>query len=157
MTPKQRLAALIGAGATSLLLVSIPAHEGVVLKGYRDPIGIVTACMGHTATAQLGKRYTWAECERLMLNDLYDHAEGVLRCTPGLRDRPYQLAAATSFAYNVGETKYCESTMARKFNAGDLLGGCAELSRWTKAGGRDLPGLVTRRADERALCEVGLK
>jgi hypothetical protein len=32
-------------------------------------------------------------------------------------------------------------------------GACAELSRWTYAGGKQLPGLVRRRAAERQLCE----
>jgi GH24 family phage-related lysozyme (muramidase) len=46
---------------------------------------------------------------------------------------------------------------ARKANAGDMPGACAELSRWTRAGGNELPGLVKRRAAERELCERGLQ
>ncbi|WP_417283029.1 glycoside hydrolase family protein [Comamonas sp.] len=41
----------------------------------------------------------------------------------------------------------------RKANAGDIDGACAELIRWTYAGGKQLPGLVKPRAAERQLCE----
>jgi len=154
---KRTLRATVGAGAAALLLSYVPKFEGVVLRGYKDPIGIVTACAGHTKTAVLGRPYTPAECTALLDADLVDHAEGVLACTPGLKGQTYRLAAATSFAFNVGVGAYCGSTMARKFNAGDYAGGCAELSRWVYAGGRQLPGLVTRRSTERAMCEGRLQ
>ena len=67
-----------------------------------------------------------------------------------------QKAAFLSFAFNVGAQKFCGSTLVKKANQGDMPGACAELSRWTYAGGRELPGLVKRRAAERALCERGL-
>lgn len=146
------LKAAVGVSCAALLLSVVPKFEGVILRGYKDPIGIVTACAGHTATAVLGRAYTPAECEKLLADDLVSHAEGVNACvqvplTTGQR------AAFVSFAFNVGTSAFCSSTMARKLNAGDYAGSCAELSRWTKAAGRDLPGLVKRRAAERALCE----
>jgi lysozyme len=54
---------------------------------------------------------------------------------------------------NVGSDAACKSTLMRKLNMGDLAGACSELSRWTMAGGKVYPGLVRRRAAERALCE----
>ncbi|KGD42035.1 phage lysozyme family protein [Burkholderia pseudomallei] len=75
----------------------------------------------------------------------------------------HQLAAAVSFAYNVGANAYCASTTARRFNAGDLRGACRAINeadsgrpQWVTARGRVLPGLVKRRAEERAICERGL-
>lgn len=150
---RAKLVAAVGAPCAALLLAYVPQFEGVILRGYRDPIGIVTACAGHTATAVLGRAYTREECETLLVTDLVQHAGPVLKCTPGIRGNTGVTAAAVSFAFNVGVSKYCGSTMARKFNAGDWAGGCAELSRWTYAGGRELPGLVKRRATERAICE----
>ncbi|PRG74053.1 glycosyl hydrolase, partial [Burkholderia multivorans] len=68
-----------------------------------------------------------------------------------------------SFAYNVGAGAYCGSTTAKRFNAGDWKGACRALNeadngrpQWVTAGGRVLPGLVKRRAEERALCERDL-
>ena len=34
----------------------------------------------------------------------------------------------------------------------DYPGACAELLKWTKAGGRELPGLVKRREAEYRMC-----
>lgn len=152
----RNLKVTVGATAAAALLYYVPTFEGMVLRGYQDPIGIVTACSGHTATAVLGKPYTKAECERLLQQDLSEHAEGVLDCTPGLKGHIPQLAAAVSFAFNVGVSKYCGSTMARKFNADDYTGACAELDKWVYAGGQKLPGLVARRAAEKDLCMDGL-
>lgn len=149
----KKLAAIVGVPAAGLLLYFTPQFEGVVLRGYTDPIGIVTACAGHTKTAVLGRAYTPKECERLLEADLAEHARGVLACVPRAALTTGQVAAFTSFAFNVGVAKFCGSTMAAKARAGDRAGSCAELSRWTLAGGRELPGLVERRAAERAVCE----
>ena len=150
MAEKKTLAAVLGAGCAATVIACVPRFEGMVLRGYTDPIGIVTACAGHTKTAVLGKPYTREECEQLLQEDLIEHAEGVNGCTTDLT--PGQRAAAVSFAYNVGVAAFCKSTFARKLNAKDPTA-CAELDRWTKAGGRELPGLVKRRAAERAICE----
>lgn len=150
---QKTLKATVGAGCAAMLLAYVPQFEGMILRGYKDPIGIVTACAGHTKTAVLGRAYSVLECKALLDQDLVEHSEGVLKCTPDLAGQTHRLAAASSFAYNVGVGAYCRSTMARKFNAGDYAGACAELSKWTRAGGRVLPGLVKRRATERAICE----
>ena len=92
-----------------------------------------------------------------MLNKgVREFAEPVAKCTPAIANRPYQLAAATSLAYNVGVAGYCKSTADRRFDAGDFKGGCEALKFWNKAGGRVVQGLVNRRAAEYRLCMVGL-
>lgn len=130
--------------------------EGTVKVGYKDPIGVVTACTGHTGSdAILGKVYADAQCNAFLQSDLTKHATGIDACIQV--DVPVKSQAAfTSFAFNTGTSAFCNSTMARKLNAGDLPGACAELSRWTYAGGKQWPGLVKRRTVERALCEEGL-
>lgn len=149
---KKTLTATVGAGAAALLLTYVPMFEGVILRGYKDPIGIVTACAGHTKTAVLGKAYTKDQCDDLLAQDLIEHAKGIERCVR-VPLATHETAAYVSFAYNVGTGAFCGSTLARKLNSGDRAGACAELSRWTYAGGRQLPGLVKRRATERAMCE----
>ena len=75
-----------------------------------------------------------------------------------------EFGALVSWTYNFGEGNLIESTMLKKFNAGDYAGACAELSKWDKqwTGKRDangkkimitLPGLTARRAEERKICE----
>lgn len=152
---KARIATAGVAAAMALATPLVVKWEGVVLRGYKDPIGVVTACIGHTKTAQLGKTYTRAECDALFRKDLAEHARDIAPCIK--RELPVEVhAAMLSFAFNVGAERFCSSTAARKLNAGDYAGACAQLSRWTYAGGRQLKGLVSRRADERRLCESGL-
>ncbi|MFH5927187.1 lysozyme [Roseomonas xinghualingensis] len=160
---KGALVTLVGAAAASILLAIVPVHEGVVLRGYLDPIGIPTKCMGDTTDVVVGRRYTEAECQESLETQLLAHAAPVLACVPGLAGRTNQLAASVSFAYNIGTGAFCRSTAARRFNAGDWRGGCRAFNendagqpQWVTAAGIRLPGLVRRRAEERALCETGL-
>lgn len=155
---KKTLIGIVGAAAAALLFVMVPSYEGEVLTTYYDPVGIATVCYGDTAPdmAIPGVTYTREECLHSLERQLVAHAEPVLACTPGLEGHPNQLAAAVSLAYNIGPNAYCKSTVARRFNAGDWAGACAAFEMWTRAGGKTLPGLVRRRADERRLCERDL-
>ena len=152
---RAKLVAKIGAGATALAIPLIVHFEGYVPWVHRDPIGRLAACYGHDdQTMTPGKRFTAAECQAMLDQDLLKHAQALDCIKHPLTDG--QKAAFVSFAFNVGNKAFCDSTLARKANAGDMPGACAELSRWTRAGGRELPGLVKRRAAERELCERGL-
>lgn len=155
-TNLKKLIAIVGLTAATALTATVPKMEGMVLRGYPDPIGIVTACMGHTKTAVLGRAYTKEECVGLLQQDLAEHALGVHKCTPLDKFTPGQRAAAVSFAFNVGVSAYCHSGFAKKLAAGDPTA-CAELDKWVYAGGKKLPGLVNRRRTERAMCEEDLK
>ena len=152
---RAKLVAKIGAGATALAIPLVMLYEGYVPWVHRDPIGRLAACYGHDdQTMTPGKRFTAAECQAMLDQDLLKHAQALDCIKHPLTDG--QKAAFVSFAFNVGNKALCDSTLARKANAGDMAGACAELSRWTRAGGRELPGLVKRRAAERELCERGL-
>lgn len=152
------LAGVVGAAAAGLLYILVPQHEGEVRSTYYDPVGIASVCYGDTdpALAIPGATYSRAECLQSLERQLIAHAEPVLACTPGLAGHPEQLAAAVSLAYNIGHTAFCKSTVSRRFNSGDWAGACAAFDMWNRAGGKVLPGLVARRADERALCESTL-
>lgn len=155
MTDRQRLAAKIGAGAVALAVPLVMMWEGTVLHSYKDPIGIITACVGHTGPElRMGQTFSREQCEAMLYADLEKHAAALDCISTPLTDG--QKAAFLSFAFNVGNRAFCGSTLVRKANAGNMPGACAELSRWTWADGRELPGLVKRRAAERQLCEKGL-
>lgn len=160
--PKKTLAGVVGAAAAALLFSMVPKFEGEMLVAGPDPIGIITGCFGDTKDVKLGQRFTHDQCIARLEQRLIEHAEPVLKCTPGLKGHTYQLAAAVSFAYNVGAGAYCGSTTAKRFNAGDWKGACRAMNesdagkpQWVYGGGRVLPGLVERREFERALCERG--
>lgn len=142
---------VIGAAVTALVTPVVLHFEGEIRRGYRDPIGIVTACVGHTSTAKLGKTYTHQECADLLARDLADHNAGLLACVK-VGMPPEVHAALLSWAFNVGVANACKSTALKKINQGDFQGGCKELLKWTLAGGKELPGLVRRRQAEYQLC-----
>jgi len=150
------LAVLVGAPAAALLLSVVPAFEGLRHDPYLDVVRVRTVCFGHTGADVETRRYSDTECRALLEADLARHAGPVLGCTPQLRGKPYQTAAAVSLAYNIGAGAYCGSGVARDFRRGDDRSACAGLSQWVYAGGRRVEGLVRRRAVERALCEKGL-
>lgn len=142
------------AAALGLSTDMIGKWEGKRNDPYRDVVGVQTVCYGETRVAM--RRYSDAECKAMLHKAVQGFAEPVARCTPTIATRPYQLAAATSLAYNIGIGAYCRSTADRRFDAGDIKGGCAAIKFWNKAGGRVWQGLVNRRADEYRLCMEGL-
>lgn len=151
-------ARLIQAGASAVVVAAGALayyFEGEHRKPYIDPVGIPTACIGETGRAVvLGKTYTPEECARLYVDSLNIAASHVEKCTPNVHEG--MKPALISFTFNVGGGAYCRSTLARKANAGDMVGACKELLRWTYAGGRQLPGLVARRKAEADLCLRGI-
>jgi len=152
MTERNKLALKIGAGAVALCVPLVMYFEGTIQRVYRDPIGILTSCTGHTGPElRMGMVFTKQQCEQQLLADLLKHSEALDCIKVVMTDG--QKAAFLSFAFNVGTGAFCGSTLARKANAGDMRGACAELSRWTLAGGKEMPGLVKRRAAERKVCE----
>lgn len=155
MTLSKRFLAASIAATLSIASLLVAKHEGLETTAYRDPIGIPTICYGHTSTAHIGQTKTIVECQELLSSDLLvaiSDVESRVKAPLTVERR----AALVSFVFNVGGTKFGSSTLLRKLNAGDARGACAELSRWVYAGGVKLKGLVARRAEERALCEVGL-
>lgn len=153
MNAKAKLIGKIGAVAAAAAVAFVAGKEGTVTHTYRDPIGIITACTGHVdSSLRLGTTYTLEQCREMLYADLAKHADDLDCVTTPLTDN--QKVALLSFTFNVGRGSFCGSTLVRKANAGDMAGACAELSRWVMAGGRALPGLVSRRAAERELCET---
>lgn len=158
-TPKGKTSKLL-AGTMAVLIVSVGGHEGLKLTSYYDPVGIPTVCFGETKNIRMGMKFTRAECEGMLVERLVEHERGMDRCLKNPDALPQMTRAAfTSFTYNVGVGAFCGSSVARRANAGDLRGACDALLMWTKgtvAGvKRTLPGLVTRRKDERAMCLKG--
>jgi lysozyme len=152
---RSRIARSVGATTAGILISFVPRFEGKVLHTYWDPVPIVTACVGHTdPSLRIGQQFTSEECDQMLSTDLVATADGVRECVK-VPLSSTQLAAFVSFAFNVGVPAFCGSSMARKLDEQDYAGACAELSRWTMAGGKVLQGLVRRRAAERAMCEEG--
>ncbi|EBI7721625.1 lysozyme [Salmonella enterica] len=149
-----------GAGAAAIAAAMLGGHDGLEgrrYEPYRDVVGVITVCDGHTGKDIVpGKRYTDAECDALLNKDL---AQVAARIDPLIKASipNSERAALYSFAYNVGAGAFARSTLLKKLNAGDQAGACNELKRWTYADGKQWKGLVTRREIEHEVCTWGQK
>ena len=146
-------------------LVGIALHEGYTdravqpLPGDVPTVGFGTTTRPDGSPVRLGDTTTPPQALARALADV-QRFEGALRQCVRVPLHQHEYDAYLSFAYNVGAGAFCASTMARRLNAGDYAGACAEFDRWTFFKGRDCrdpahrcAGLVKRRADERARCE----
>ena len=133
--------------------LAIPA-EGLRQYAYRDPVGILTVCYGHTGSDIEKRKYSLEECKAILGEDMLEAVEIVERCHPGLPENGH--AAFADAVFNIGSKVACNSTASRYLAAGDYERACNELPKWDKArvGGAlvPLPGLTKRRAAEKALC-----
>jgi lysozyme len=83
--------------------------------------------------------------------DINIFERGVLRLSPNLVSHQSKFDAVTSFAYNAGLGNYQRSTIRMKVNREDWTGASEAFMSWTKAGGKEVSGLVKRRKAEVAL------
>lgn len=142
------LAAVALGGAAA----AIKPFEGLRLTGYADPIGIPTDCWGNTHGAVIGQTRTLEECEAMLQAEVRQTADRLGGCIERELTAP-QAAALISWAYNVGTSAACKSTLVRQLNAGQPASvWCEQLTRWDYAGGKRLRGLTRRRAHERDIC-----
>jgi lysozyme len=137
---------------------AIAGHEGVRLKAYPDPATGAepwTIGVGHTSAAGLPKVYkgltiTADECDEILSRDLATFERAVENAVTVTLNQN-QFDALVSFTFNVGAGNFKGSTLLRKLNAGDYRGAADQFPVWNKAAGKVMQGLVSRRADERAM------
>ncbi|SFU50650.1 MULTISPECIES: lysozyme [unclassified Methylobacterium] len=154
-TLRRRMVA--GTAAAALAVTFVQTREGTRLKAYRDIVGVATICNGETRGVTMDMTATPQQCAAMLLKGLGEFEGNVLKCVPGLASAPDErLVAHVSLAYNIGAGAYCKSTVARRYNAGDIAGSCDAFDMWDKAGGRRVKGLSIRRDDEQVLCRKGL-
>lgn len=147
--------ALVASGASAIAIATamVMPFEGVEYKPYRDVVGVLTVCYGHTGSDIIpDKIYTKAECHQLLEEDLAIVQRGVdPLIKPALPESTK--AALYSFTYNVGVGAFSRSTLLKKLNAGQITGACEELRRWVYAGGKKWKGLMNRREIEEEVCK----
>jgi lysozyme len=129
--------------------------EGLRLTPYVCPAGFPTIGYG-TVYKPDGSKVTMEHppitaetAEGWLMSELRNnYLAGVLKASPHLIRYPRVLAAMTDFAYNLGVARYRSSTLKRRVDQCDWPEVKTELMKWTKGGGRELPGLVKRRKAE---------
>lgn len=147
----------------------IKKDEGVRTKPYRCPALLWTVGVGHVIDPnhirvpfnerkniplpqEWDRVLSMAEVDAILAADLATFERGVLRLCPGGLTQG-RFDALVSFSFNVGLGNLQRSTIRMKHNRGDFEGAAEAFMAWTKAGGKELPGLVKRRKHERALYE----
>ena len=100
-----------------------------------------------------GDNRAWEKSELVDLfkMDIHTFERGVFRLSPTLANHQSKFDAVVSFAYNAGLGNYQRSTIRMKVNREDWEGAAEAFMMWTKAGGKEVKGLVKRRQAERAL------
>jgi lysozyme len=123
------------------------------LEAYLCPANIWTIGFGTTKINGIpvreGMKITQEEAENLLISDcqvFYNVVLGEI----GKICNENQIAALISFCYNIGIVAFRQSTLLKVIkknpNAKQIAN---EFMRWVFGGGKVLPGLVTRRGEER--------
>jgi len=154
-------------------LQMIKHHEGVRTKPYRCPALLWTVGVGHVIDSNhikvpfeerrnlpipdgWDRVLTMGEVDAILAQDLNRFERGVARLCPASVNSQGIFDALVSFSFNVGLGNLQRSGLRMKTNRGEFEEAAEEFLKWTKAGGRVLPGLVKRRQGERALSLAGI-
>lgn len=125
----------------------IKSFESLRLEAYKCPAGVWTIGYGHTSGVSKGDKIDAQKAEQLLAEDLREYEQAVNRACNNLNQN--QFDALVSFVYNIGEPKFKTSTLLKCIRANPMNVNIAyEFSRWNKAGGNVLPGLIRRRKAE---------
>jgi len=144
----------------------IKHHEGVRLKPYRCPAKLWTVGVGHVLYPDQGRLpldqrdayplkaednrvFSGAEVDGILGADLRRFEVGVAKLFPVVLTQG-QNDALVSFSFNLGLGGVQRSTLRQKVLRGEVEA-ADEFLKFTRGGGKILPGLVKRRNDERAL------
>ena len=145
----------------------IKHHEGVRYKPYRCPAKLWTVGVGHVLYPVQGRlpldqrdafplesndsrTFSSDEVNGILSTDLQRFETGITKLFPMVLAQG-QFDALTSFAFNLGLGGVQRSTLRSKVLRGEIEEAADEFLKFTRGGGKILPGLVKRRNDERAL------
>lgn len=129
--------------------------EGLRLKAYQDSGGIYTIGYGHTLGVSKDQTTTEAGAEIFLVSDLLDSLKDIANYVK-VELTAHQKAAVASFVFNLGGTKFKNSTLCKLLNQSRFDLAVMQFGRWIY--GKDgkgvtitFPGLVKRRKAEAKL------
>ena len=130
--------------------------EGIVLRPYKDSVGIPTIGIGSTyyedgtKVKMTDKAITKERAIQLAKNVVKSFEARVNKSiiVPMTQN---QFDAMVLLCYNIGESGFARSSVVRNFNAGNLQKAADSFLLWNKAGGKVSKGLTNRRQKERDL------
>jgi lysozyme len=144
-------------------LVWLSTGEGYVSVASAPVKGdVATYGFGSTgADIHNGDKINPVQALQRELRDVQNTEAGVRACLGDVPLSQNEYDFIVHFSYNIGVSKFCQSTMAKKFKSLDYGGACKEVLRYTYFQGHDCNvdpwkkecgGLVTRRQDEYRHC-----
>jgi GH24 family phage-related lysozyme (muramidase) len=138
--------------------------EGFVATLYNDSAGYCSIAFGHlvkragcdgTEPDEFQRGLSEPRGAEILVDDMSVAERNVIRnVTVDLSDGQY--AALCDFVYNVGGGNFQRSTLLNLVNAKQHDRVSDEFRLWVVAGGKQLPGLITRREKEIVLYFEGL-
>lgn len=134
----------------------IKKFEGLSLKPYKDVVGIPTIGYGNTYYADgkvvslSDKPITEQQADE-MLRFVVKNYENAVNRYVQVPITQNQFDALVSFAYNVGNENLRKSTLLKLLNAGKADEAALQFTRWNRAGGKIIKGLIRRRELEKQL------
>jgi len=153
----------LSVGGMAALMAALVIYEGDRNVVYLDHTGIPTVCVGVVKPGlRVGQVFTDAQCRAMEAEHIEKMLARMSKCvTEPIGER--ELIAYAHFVYNVGETAFCRSHLVVRLNEGNHRAACAQMARWTWAGGKNCRdpanrcmGLAKRRDYEVNLCMEAL-
>lgn len=115
---------------------------------YICPAGYPTQGWGIVVPSMKVPSISQQMADSILQREIPRYMSQALTASPILATHPERLGAITSFVFNLGIGRYRASTLRKRINDGDWEEAKIELMKWTKGGGKVLPGLVKRRKAE---------
>jgi len=128
----------------------IQEFEQCRLEAYPDGGGVWTIGWGHTAGVKNGQTCTQAQADAWLEAEVADAEASVNTYVRGWLLQG-QFDALCSLVYNIGGNAFRKSTLVAKLNAGDTEGAAKEFLRWKFDNGKEVKGLLRRRAAEQKM------
>ena len=130
----------------------IKKHEGLKLKAYRCPAGVLTIGYGHTGPdVKDGLEINKAKADCLLDSDVRFAVKKVNELVKKTISQN-QFDSLVSFTFNLGPGRLASSTLLKKVNQNPNDKSISlEFAKWVNASGKKLEGLVIRRKDESEL------
>ena len=96
-----------------------------------------------------GDKVTKEQANEYFKEDLKEHIDSLKHVKVKLSEN--EKAALSSLIYNIGGTKFYNSDLLKKLNAGDKEGAASEFGKWIYDNGKIQKGLLNRRKAEKEL------
>ena len=124
----------------------IKKFEGCRLKAYKDAVGVWTIGYGHTKGVYSGQTISMTQATEYLRQDCANAERNVNSFNSKYHWTQNEFDALVSFAFNIGSIN--QLTANGKRSKTEISN---KFTQYSKAGGKTLQGLLTRRKAEKAL------